>query len=58
MQTLFKILNFQELQNLLFEQFDVWGFGAFYGLLSVTIVLVATNCVDRSLSELWRILEI
>ena len=31
----------------LFPIFETFGFGAFYGLLLVTIVLVAQECVDR-----------
>ena len=35
-----------------FENFDVFDCWAFYGLLLVTIVLVAKNGVDRSVSAL------
>ena len=40
---------FDFLKNKMFEKFDCW---AFYGPLLANIVLVAENCVDRSVSEL------
>ena len=41
---IFKVLNF----------LNILMFGAFYGPLATTIVLVAKNRVDRSVSELWK----
>ena len=47
----FTFTIFEILKIVFFETFD---FGAFYGPLLGTIVLVAKSCVDRSCSELWR----
>ena len=39
---------------LFLRKFEKCDFGAFYGPLLATIVLVQLNCVDRSFSELWK----
>ena len=45
----FPIFDFEKMKTS--DSYDFW---AFHGPLLATIVLVSKNCVDRSVSELWK----